>query len=590
MPYGYWNRVLRVNLSDRTTRVEEPDDAFYRRLVGGRGFIGYWLLKDTPAGLDPLGPDNPLIFAAGVVTAAPLPGAGRHSVGAKSPLTDAYGEAESGGYWGAELKKAGYDALIVEGQAEAPTWLWITEDGVEFRDARPLWGMVTGDAQAAIRAEVGDALVRVAQIGPAGENLVRFACVVNDLKDVAGRTGMGAVMGSKRLKAIAVRGKRRVPIADAAAIQQIARWVAATLMEKHRVFHEFGTGAGMTGKHLAGAIPTRNYQEGLFPGVEQINAEVIADTVRIGMESCYACSVRCKKIVEVKEGPYTVDRQYGGPEYESLGSLGTTCGIDDLIALCKANEQCNALGIDVVSTGTTIAWAMEASERGLLSASEADGLDLRFGQADTLVTLVDRIARRQGIGDLLAEGSVKAARRLGRGSEAFTVHVKGLEIAMHDPRHMAGMLRNYPVSPIGGDHTGTAYEERGFRNMIGLCHFLNYDEEQVLALTRAITGWTDFDADELRTVGQRGTTLARLFNLREGLGRANDVLPPRLHEALPAGPLKDRIITHEEIDELVTGYYRQQGWDAETGVPTADTLQALDLPGELLPLSERGGG
>ncbi|HWP29790.1 MAG TPA: aldehyde ferredoxin oxidoreductase family protein [Chloroflexota bacterium] len=582
MAYGYWNRILRVNLTERTWRVEAPGETFFERYVGGRAFIGYYLLTETRAGVDPFGPENPLIFAPGVVTAAPLPGAGRHSVGAKSPLNDGFGEAESGGYWGAELKKAGYDALIVEGQAETPTWLWITADGVEFRDARPLWGRTTGETQEAIRRELGDALVRVAQIGPAGENRVRFACVVNDLKDVAGRTGMGAVMGAKRLKAIAVRGRAKVPLADPAAIHSLARWVAATLMEKHRTFHEFGTGAGMTGKHLAGAIPTRNYQEGLFPGVERINAEAIARTVRVGMESCYACSVRCKKVVEVTEGPYRVDRKYGGPEYEALAALGPTCGVDDLIALCKANELCNALGLDVISTGTTIAWAMEAYERGLLSPAEADGLDLRFGNPHTVVTLVERIAHRQGLGDLLAEGSVRAARQLGRGTEAFTVHVKGLEVAMHDPRHMPNMLRNYPVAPTGGDHTGTAYEERGFRNVIGLCHFLNYDREQVLALTRAITGWTDFDEQALQTVARRGITLARLVNLREGHGRHDDVLPPRLHEPLPAGPLKDRVITREEVAAIVREYYLAQGWDPETGVPTVETLRALDLPTDLL--------
>jgi aldehyde:ferredoxin oxidoreductase len=337
----------------------------------------------------------------------------------------------------------------------------------------------------------------------------------------------------------------------------------------------------MTGKHLAGGIPTRNYQEGLFPGVEKINAEAIANTVRIGMESCYACSVRCKKVVEVTDGPYFVDRKYGGPEYETLGSLGTSCGVEDLIALCKGNELCNALGLDTISTGTTIAWAMEAYERGLLSATEADGLDLRFGAADALVTLIERIARRQGLGDLLAEGSVRAARALGRGTESFTVHVKGLEVAMHDPRHMPNMLKNYPVNPTGGDHTGTAYDERAYRNVIGLCHFLNYSQDQVLALTRAITGWDDFDEDEFRAVARRGTTLARLVNLREGHGRHTDILPPRLHESLPDGPLKERIVTQDEVATIVRDYYVLQGWDPETGVPTPATLRALDLPVEL---------
>jgi aldehyde:ferredoxin oxidoreductase len=358
-------------------------------------------------------------------------------------------------------------------------------------------------------------------------------------------------------------------------------------MENHRVFHEFGTGAGMTGKHLAGGLPTRNYREGQFPGVEHINAEAVANTVRVGMESCYACSVRCKKVVEVTDGPYHVDRKYGGPEYESLSALGNTCAVDDLIAICKANELCNALGMDTISTGTTIAWAMEAYERGLLSPAEADGLELRFGAADAVVTLTERIARRQGLGDLLADGAARAAQRLGRGTDAFAVHVKGLEVAMHDPRHMANMLKNYPVSPTGGDHTGTAYEERGFRNVIGLCHFLNYKQDQVLALTRAITGWDDFDEAELQAVARRGITLARLVNLREGHGRHDDVLPPRLHEPIAGGPLQDRVITREEVAGLVRDYYVAQGWDPDSGVPTADTLRALDLPADLLAAAAR---
>ena len=594
--FGYWNKVLHVDLGKRSTWIEEPGDAFFRRYGGGRGMIGHYLLKYVPKGADPLGPDNILIIAPGVVTGAPVPGAGRHSVGAKSPLTGGFGESESGGFWGAELKRAGWDAIVFHGVSATPVYLWINDGAVEFRDASHLWGKITGEVQDAILAEVGDPRARVAQIGPAGENLVRYACIANDLNEVAGRTGMGAVMGSKRLKAIAVRGKMPVKMANQKGLTAIAKWVSSTMEQNHRAFHDFGTGAAMQGKSLEGGMPTLNYRLGAFDEVARVDAIAVRDQVRVEMKACYACSVRCKKVVHIEEreeaareasetvyqgktkvafdplGRYRVDPKYGGPEYESLASLGVNLGLDDLIAICKSNEMCNYLGLDTVSLGATLAWAMECFEKGMLTLEDTGGVPLQFHDADGVIRLVEMIAYRRGVGDLLAEGSLRAARRIGRGSEALLTTVKGMEMAMHDPRHMPVMRASYLLAPTGGDHMRQTGNRNGHRNQVGLCHFLAYDDAQSLDILNAVTGW-GATPEEMVTQAHRGLTLARLFNLREGFTRADDALPPRFSDALP----KHQGLTATQLGAIVTEYYEEQGWDRDTGVPTAETLRTLEI-------------
>jgi aldehyde:ferredoxin oxidoreductase len=597
--FGYWNKVLHVDLGKRTTWIEEPGDAFYRRYGGGRGMIGHYLLKHVPKGADPLGPDNILVIAPGVVTGAPVPGAGRHSVGAKSPLTGGFGESESGGFWGAELKRAGWDAIVFHGVSATPVYLWINDGAVEFRDASHLWGKITGDVEEEIIHELGDPRIKVAQIGPAGENLVRYACIANDLNEVAGRTGMGAVMGSKRLKAIAVRGKMPVKMANQKGLTAIAKWVSSTMEQNHRAFHDFGTGAAMQGKSLEGGMPTLNYRLGAFDEVARVDAIAVRDQVRVEMKACYACSVRCKKVVHIEEreeaareasetvyqgktkvafdprGRYRVDPKYGGPEYESLASLGVNLGLDDLIAICKSNEMCNYLGLDTVSLGATLAWAMECFEKGLLTLEDTGGVPLRFHDADGVVRLVEMIAYRRGVGDLLAEGSLRAARRIGRGSEALLTTVKGMEMAMHDPRHMPVMRASYLLAPTGGDHMRQTGNRNGHRNQVGLCHFLAYDDAQSLDILNAVTGW-NATPEEMVTQAHRGLTLARLFNLREGFTRADDALPPRFSEALP----KHQGLTSSQLGDIVTEYYVEQGWDRDTGVPTPETIRTLELEGD----------
>ena len=595
--YGFWNKILHVNLDDGSTRIERPGDRFFRLYGGGRGIIAHYLLQDVPKGADPLGPENVLVFAPGVLTGAPVPGAGRHSVGAKSPLSGGFGESESGGFWGAELKRAGWDAIVIHGAASAPVYLWIHEDEVELRDASHLWGKDTGEVEEAIVAELGDPFIRVTQCGPAGENLVRFACVANDLHEVAGRTGMGAVMGAKRLKAIAVRGKRPVPVADKKALLGIAKWVSGTLDQNHRALHEFGTGAGMQGKNLEGGMPSLNYRTGQFDGTAAIDAIAIREQLLVNMESCWACSVRCKKVLRVEQrqlqdettkkgGPipfdpksrYHIDPKYGGPEYESLASLGCNLGVDDVVTVCKSNELCNRLGMDTISAGATIAWAMECYEQGIITDDDTGGVPLRFRDGDAVVKLLEMIAAREGVGDLLAEGSQRAAAKIGRGSEAFLTTVKGMEMAMHDPRHMPRMRLSYLLAPTGGDHMSQTGNKNGLRNQVGLCHFLAYDDDQSLEILRAVTGW-DITPEEMVTTAHRGLTLARLFNLREGFTRADDRLPQRFHEDLPM----HKGLNDEELGAIVSDYYREQGWDPETGVPTRETIAALELEADAAP-------
>jgi aldehyde:ferredoxin oxidoreductase len=577
MPNGYWDRILHVDLSAGTTRVESFGEAFWRRHMGGRSLIAHYLLTEVPTGADPLSPENVLVFAAGVLTGTPFPGAGRHSVGAKSPMTGLFGESEAGGFWGAELRHAGWDAIVCHGRADKPVYLWIKDDQVELRDAAHLWGMETGEVETALRQEHGDRLVRVAQTGVAGENQVRYALVVNDLNEVAGRGGMGAVMGSKNLKAIAVRGSQKVPVADPKPLQATAKWVSSTMDEVHYNFHHYGTGAGIIGKHLEGHMIVRNFQDGQWDPekIQAIDAKTIAETDGYKMDGCYACSVRCKK--RVKNDAMGVLPKFGGPEYETIGSVGTNLTVGDLPIVMLMNQRLNQVGIDTVTFGGTMAWAMECFDRGLLTVADTGGIELRWGDGATVLKCIDLIARREGpLGQLLGDGALAAARKIGKGSEQYVVHVKGLEVAMHDPRGMQRMLENYPVTPTGGDHTGGAHQKTSIRNTVGLCIFLGYDDAQTLELVRAATGW-DLDDRELRTVVSRGLSMARLFNMREGMTSDADALPQRLHEPLLKGPLSDKRVTRDEVKTIVHDYYVSQGWHPESGAPLNGTLEALGI-------------
>ena len=616
MSYGYNGQILRVNLSQGTTSADALDELFCRKHLGGAGFISYFLLKELQPGIDPLGPENKLIFALGPVTGVPLPGSGRHCVGAKSPLTNGYAKSESGGFWGAELKHAGYDAIIVEGRAAKPVYLWIHDGEASIKDASHLWGKNAKETQDAIRDEHEDKQIRVAVIGPGGENLVRFACIMNDLKDAAGRGGMGAVMGSKNLKAIAVRGHKGPEVADPERIKELRQWVLAH-RELWASFAEYGTGtpammeAGMT----EGNLPIRNFADGEFPEVSKITGGAVKDTIRIKMEGCYACPVRCKKVVKVDE-PYSVDPDYGGPEYETLAAIGSNCGVSDLKAIAKGNELCGSYSLDTISTGVVISFAMECFENGLLTTKDTDGIELRFGNAEAMLKTIELIARRQGIGDILADGAARAAQKIGKGAMEFAIQVKGLEIPMHDPRVKAALGLGYAVNPHGADHCANLHDTmltqmgpaldrfkslgileplpaddlgprkvyafqsihqfRIAQDSLVLCQFVPYDTNQVADILSAVTGWNTGPVEILR-IAERTMTMARLFNIREGLTAADDKLPNRFFQPKRNGVLSTRFYDPKQLEKAKSYYYTLMGWDAKTGIPTPEKLQELGI-------------
>ncbi len=399
-----------------------------------------------PRGADPLGPENVLIFANGATTGAPVAGGGRNAMGAKSPLTGGYGEADVGGFFGAELQLAGYDALIVYGKAAEPVYLWIKDGEIEIRPAQHLWGKHSLETQDMLREELGDSLVRVSMIGPAGERLSRIACVMNDATRSAGRPGLGAVMGSKNLKAVAARGKQRVQMADPDGFRELSKWMRDNWKDKSWGMHDLGTAGGVDSLDHAGQLPTRNFQDGTFAGAHAISGEVMRDTIMVDRDSCYACAIACKRVVEVTEGPFKADPRYGGPEYETIGAVGSNCGVDDLAAVSTANELCNAYGLDTINAGMMVSFAMECFEAGLITPEDTDGLDLRFGNAAAMVEMIRRLGERtEGLGWLLGEGPKRAVRANRAGGGRFRHPREGPTLPdarmPHAPRPGVGLRR-----------------------------------------------------------------------------------------------------------------------------------------------------
>ncbi|HJN87654.1 MAG TPA: aldehyde ferredoxin oxidoreductase family protein [Dehalococcoidia bacterium] len=619
MVQGITGKILRVNLTDRKVSIEEPDELFYRRYLGGAGFVGYYLLKEMKPGTDPLSPDNLLIFALGPVTGAAVPGGARNCIGAKSPLTGGMAKSEVGGFFGYELKRAGYDSLIVEGRAESPVYLWLNNGEVEIRDASSLWGMTVLETQDAIEAELGERMVRTATIGPAGENMAAISCIMTDLRNAAGRGGLGAVMGSKNLKCVAVKGRKGPQAADAVKLREMAQWMNKNYMNVGAASHHSlgtGTAASMVGGNSIGNLPVRNWGDGLFEEVEKITADTLRDTVRVAMEACPACQIRCKKVVELETETYKVDRRNGGPEYESLAAFGSYLGIDDLNAICRANELCGLYSLDTISTGCTIGFAMECYEKEILTPKDTGGIDLRFGNVEAMLQVIDLIAKREGIGDILADGSLKAAQRIGGGAEEYAMQVKGLEFGMHEPRLKQGLGLAYAVSAFGADHVAgihdTGYTREGpemdsvrqlgvpeplpandlsaakafmvksqhmwrlFGDSLTICRFVPWTINQQVELLRALTGW-DYTAVEALQLGERVATMARVFNVREGFTSADDTLPKRFFSPTPRGALKDTAIDPEELERAVHTFYGLMDWDPETGVPTEEKLQMLGI-------------
>jgi len=619
MPGAYNGKFLRVDLTKGTTMVEDVPELTYRMYLGGATMAAYLLARELKPGIDPLGPDNVLIFTTCPTNASPISGTNRFSAAAKSPLSGGYGEAEAGGWWGPELKLAGFDAIIVTGASSRPVYLWIADGQAELRDASHLWGKTSGDVQDTLKNET-DKRARVLQCGIAGENLVRFANIVNELKHFNGRCGLGAVMGSKRLKAIAVRGKGKLEAKDPAGLAALTKWFRETYDLNADMLHKFGTPRNVGVLNADGILPTHNFQRGQFEHAKEISGQHMAETILVGEGTCFACAIACKREVEIPE--LGVTPRYGGPEYETVGAGGSLCGVGDLKPIAKFNQLCAQYVMDTISTGVTIAFAMECFENGLLTPADTNGIELRFGNAEALLAMTENIARREGFGAVLADGVRRAAQRIGNGAERFALHVKGQEIPLHEPRGKQGLALAYSTAPGGADHVraphdpvyegfhpkgGHALEPLGLSepvsrlelspgkvrayyyasnwwtmcSSVGICILAAAPVDilgitQVTSLVRALTGW-DTSLWELMKVAERGKALARVVNCREGFTPKDDVLPARLHEAFSDGPLKGVRVEPDTFTKARRLYYQMEGWDPETGWPTFAKLAELGI-------------
>lgn len=628
---GTFGKILHVDLTTGEIRVEQPGDEVYRLLVGGRALAAYLLLRDLPPGTEPLGPDNLLLFVPGVLQGTGFPGAGRHGLATRSPLTGALGSSEVGGWWGHEFKRAGYDALVVHGRAESPVYLWIHNGEVEIRPADHLWGQETGPTEATIRQELGDdgppGKVRVAQIGPGGENLVRYAAVMHDVNRAAGRNGLGAVMGSKNLKAVAVRGTLKLDVADRGRITEVARWLGENYKERMAWATAGigrGTQDGLPGLARAGGLPTRNFGQAVFEHPELLSGERNYEMFLKERDTCMGCPVSCKQVFENEDqDPYRVlDPVYGGAEYEAMAAFGSCCGVEDNLAVLKANELANRYGLDAISTGMSIAFVIECFEQGILTAEDTGGLEYRWGDGDLVVRSVEMIARQQGPhgtwGKVMAEGVDRMAARFGPQARPFNLTVKGQELPMHEPRLKPAMGVGYAVAPVGADHMmnmhDTAYIRDGgsirqvnlvadppvepasrgalddnklrifyhelnwshFEDCALLCMFYCYDYAQGAEALSGATG-IEYGAPDVLAVGERAQTLARLFNLREGFTAEDDVLPRRVMTAFDSGPIEGEGIADEDFAWFRRHFYERMGWDPETGEPTEERLRALGI-------------
>lgn len=624
---GTHGKILHVNLTTGQTHIEQPGDDFYRLLVGGRAVIAYLLLRDLPPQTDPLSPENLLIFAPGVMQGTNLPGAGRHGVGGKSPLTGAIGSAEAGGWWGHEFKRAGFDALVIRGRAESPVYVWIKDGQVEIRPAGHLWGLKTAPAQAAIQEELGDKRIRVAQIGPAGENKVLFSAVMHDINRAAGRNGLGALMGSKNLKAVAVRGTINVPVAARQQVTGVAKWLGANYKELS-AWAAAGIGRGtqdsLVNWAYFGALPTHNFGVPVFEHPELLSGERNYEMFLKERDTCQACPITCKQVFENEdENPYRkLDPVYGGAEYEAMAAFGPSCGVEDNLAVLKANELANTYGLDAISTGASIAFVMECFTHGILTKEDTGGLEYRWGDGEVVVRSVELIAQREGFGNVLAEGVARMSQRFGPASEPFNLTIKGQELPMHEPRLKQAMGLGYAVAPVGADHmmnmhdTDFANEGGGlqrvnaalakkvgplslqdlgedkmqifyhelnwmhFQDCAVNCHFYPYEYGHLAEAISGVTG-VEYNLHDILAVGARAQTLSRLFNLREGFTAADDKLPRRVMKAFKTGPLAGVEINEESFNWAKRRYYELMKWNPDTAAPTEACLQELGLAGLL---------
>jgi aldehyde:ferredoxin oxidoreductase len=598
---GYKGKILRIDLSHETVATEPLNEAIARAYIGGRGIGAYLAYSELAPNLDPFSPDSSVYFMTGPLQGTLTPFASKFAVINKSPLSGSLSRSVcGGGGFGPALKYAGYDIVIIKGTAKKPVYIWIDDDTVQIRDARAHWGKTTGETKAAIREELQDNSVSVAPIGPAGERLIRFSGIIVDSR-AAGRGGTGAVMGSKNLKAIAIRGTKNVYAVDIKEFQKLLEDTYTTIRANPAVPGriEKGTPGTLAVTYSTGVLPIMNFSQATFDDIEGLMPETVRDTLYIHNESCFGCPLPCGKTGLIKDGPYK-GIVLPGPEYETIGLLGSNCGIGDIRAVAQANYLCNEYGMDTISTGNVIAFAIECYQRGLITLKDTDGLELRFGDAEGLITLIEKIARRDGFGDLLAEGTKRVSEKIGQGSEKFAMHSKGQGFAAYEPRSLVGMGLLYATATPGANHSfgptltpervelkdmlthkGKARMVRREQNKYCLqdsmifCSFSRFgmDDTQRLKFTNAVTGW-GYSNEESMNIADRIYTLERLFNVREGFSKEDDTLPWRcLNEPMPNGPAKGNIVP---LERMLTEYYKERGWN-KNGIPKRETIHRLGL-------------
>ncbi|MHB0871790.1 MAG: aldehyde ferredoxin oxidoreductase family protein [Chloroflexota bacterium] len=603
---GYVGQLLRVNLTNSGVSGEPLREDWARDFVGGVGYAARLLYDELKPKIDPLGPENKLAFMTGPVCGTMISTGSRGSVCGKSPATGSFFHSIFGGFWAAELKYAGYDGLIVEGSSDRPVYLWIDDDRVEIRDAGHLWGKGTLETEELIRRELGDEEIQIATIGEAGEAGTPYAMILVGIR-AAGRGGLGAVMGSKNLKAIAVRGTGSVSVPNMLRVYNTAlklnELVAASPAIKG--LSDYGTPRNVASMNAAGILPARNWQTEVFPGVDGISGETMKEKVVKGHRACFACPINCTRYSVVPNGPYK--SIINGPDYETVYGFGSMCAVDDIAALCKADEICDHYGIDLISASATVAWAMECFEKGIFTRADTGGIDLRFGNAEAMIEMTGRIGRREGLGALLARGTRDAAAAVGKGSERFAVHNKGMEWPGHTCRPFPAAAVGYATGPRGGSHHDIrpTAEKSGLvdRKVIDgkgalaaevnhwliltdsalLCHLgepiwgpLKINDNVIEALN-AVTGWS-LDYQQARKIAERQWNVIRCFSAREGFTREDDQLPMRfMEEPVPEGPMKGSYIPRETLERLKNDYYGYRGWDLETGNPTKEKLVELGL-------------
>jgi len=589
----------------------------------------YYVLKEVPPGTDALSPENVLTFFVGVVTGLPISGQSRMVTNAKSPLTGAIGDGQCGGFFPAEMKFAGYDGIVVRGRAPKPVFLWIKDGDVEIRDASHLWGKQTGEAEEMIKSELGDPKVEIAMIGPAGEKLVRIAAIMNMVNRANGRTGMGAVMGSKNLKAVAVRGSPgKIKAADPKKLTQLFRDGTKRIPDTPAVqfLHVHGTTGDVAGVNAVGMLPTRNCNEGQFEGFQGIAGELMTETILVDRDTCFSCTVRCKRVVETEFMNRKVLPRFGGPEYETMACFGSYCAVDTMHAVALCNQLCNQYGLDTISTGATIAFAMECFEKGALTLEDTGGIDLHWGNAESMVKMVEMIGNRQGFGDLLAEGSERAAKKIGKNSQDYLITAKGQEAPAHMPEFKRSLGIIYAVNPFGADHMSSEHDpfyEKGNaddmakRNMaqlgltnlqepgtfnaekikmayttqkvfsaidsLALCDFVwgvgwqLYSPEETVEMLNVATGW-DITLDEYLKLGERRINMMRAFNARDGFTSKDDKLQKKYYKPLEGtGPTAGVHFKPEEFEQMKEEYYQLAGWNLTSGNPGKEKLASLGL-------------